>query len=77
MTKIGITGSLASGKTTVIQFFKQKKYKCFSADQEVKKLYKNKIFLKKITKIFKLQPNKNIKIKLSLRYLMIKSFYQD
>ena len=49
MTKIGITGSLASGKTTVIQFFKQKKYKCFSADQEVKKLYKNKIFLKKIS----------------------------
>ena len=74
MIKIGITGSLASGKTTASKIISSGRGPLFSADQEVKKLYKNKIFLKKITKIFKLQPNKNIKNKIKLMIFNDKKF---
>ena len=43
MKKIGITGSLASGKTTASKILARKKFPLFSADNEVKKLYKKKI----------------------------------
>ena len=42
MLKIGITGSLASGKTTVTRLFTKKKSQIFSADTVVKNLYKKK-----------------------------------
>ena len=41
MIKIGITGSLASGKTTASQILSYGRGPLFSADQVVKKLYKN------------------------------------
>ena len=40
--KIGITGSLASGKSTVTKLLAKEKFPTFNADLEVKNLYKNK-----------------------------------
>ena len=48
MIKIGITGSIASGKTTASKILSHKKGPLFNADKEVKKFYKilsEKIFL--------------------------------
>ena len=44
MIKIGITGSLASGKTTASKILSANKGPLFVADLEVKKLYKKKSF---------------------------------
>ena len=44
MIKIGITGSLASGKTTASKILSLKKGPLFSADKAVKELYQNKKF---------------------------------
>ena len=44
MIKIGITGSLASGKTTASKIISSGRGPLFSADQEVKKLYSKKKF---------------------------------
>ena len=44
MIKIGITGSLASGKTTASKIISSGRGPLFSADQEVKKLYSRKSF---------------------------------
>ena len=41
MIKIGITGSIASGKTTASKILSQKSGPLFSADKEVNKNYKN------------------------------------
>ena len=48
--KIGITGSLASGKTTASRILSQKKWPLFSADIFVNKLYTKKKFKTKSTK---------------------------
>ena len=40
MIKIGITGSIASGKSTVAKFLSENKYPIFNADNEVKNIYK-------------------------------------
>ena len=61
MIKIGITGSIASGKTTVAKILSKKKYPLFSADKIVKKLYKKKTFLKKLKKIIQIEKNKYFK----------------
>lgn len=61
MKKIGITGSLASGKTTASIILSKKKGPLFSADDVVSKLYKNNNFKKKIAKQFKVTNFKNIK----------------
>ena len=42
MKIIGITGSIASGKTTVAHLMAKKKYPLFSADIVVSNLYKKK-----------------------------------
>ena len=53
MIKIGITGSLASGKTTVARMFSRGKYPIFNADTEVAILYKkDKKIFKKLKKLF-------------------------
>ena len=39
MIKIGVTGSLASGKTTAAQMFSRGKYPLFNADKVVRKVY--------------------------------------
>ncbi len=62
MIKIGITGSLAAGKTTVTRLFTKKRNQIFSADAVVKQLYKKNFFLKKLKKKFNFKANNNLKI---------------
>ena len=61
MTKIAITGSIASGKTTASKFLSNKRGPLFSADQAVKKLYSNKKFKKMIMRKFSLKKEHNFK----------------
>ncbi len=63
MKKIGITGSVSSGKSTATKILAQKSYPIFSADMEVKKLYEDKKFIKILSNKFKLQKTVNIKKK--------------
>ena len=64
MIKIGITGSLASGKSTVARLISRNKYPIFSADNAVKTLYKKRIFTKKIQKQFHFKNTRNLKNKI-------------
>ena len=53
MTKIiGITGLIASGKSTLTKYLLEKGYKVFDADKEVKDLYYEENFLNKLKIIF-------------------------
>tara|TARA_B100001093_G_C26571222_1_gene903040 strand:- start:207 stop:770 length:564 start_codon:yes stop_codon:yes gene_type:complete len=61
MIKIGITGSLASGKSSVAKILKQRRYPLFDADKVVKSLYSKKNFIKKIRNEFKIPASKNYK----------------
>ena len=61
MIKIGITGSIASGKSTFAKFLSQRKYPIFDADRSVASIYRDKYFLKKIFKSFNLENKRNIK----------------
>ena len=61
MIKIGITGSLASGKTTASKILSRKWGPLFSADATVKELYKNTSFKNKISNKFKIKNNHQIK----------------
>ena len=71
MTKFGITGSLASGKTTASQIVSKKSNLLFSADKVVKKLYKKKYFKKIIATKLKISINSNFKSSIK------KKLYQD
>ena len=64
MIKIGITGSVASGKSTVARLISQNKYPIFNADNAVKTLYKKRIFTKKIQKQFHFKNTRNLKNKI-------------
>ena len=64
MIKIGITGSLASGKSTGAKLMSRKKYAIFSADNTVKNLYKKKIFISKVKKKFNFKNTRNLKNKI-------------
>ena len=61
MKIIGITGSIASGKTSVARCMAGKKYPLFSADKTVSKLYKKNSFIKVLVKKFKVSKKKKIK----------------
>ena len=61
MIKIGITGSLASGKTTASQILSHRRGPLFSADKVVKKLYKNKNFKNLLSKKFNIKNDNFIK----------------
>ena len=61
MIKIGITGSLASGKTTASRILSSRRGPLFSADKVVKELYQNKNFKSLISKRFKIKNNNEIK----------------
>ena len=61
MTKIGITGSLSSGKSTVAKLMSKGRYPVFNADRTVANLYKKRDFIKKIKKKFDIKNSKNIK----------------
>jgi dephospho-CoA kinase len=56
MVRVGILGSVGSGKTYVANIFREIGFNIFSADNEVANIYKNnKIINKKISKFFKLR----------------------
>ena len=61
MIKIGITGSLASGKTTASRILSSRRGPLFSADKVVKELYQNKNFKSLIRKTFNIKNNNQIK----------------
>ena len=61
MKKIGITGSLASGKSTASNFLSINRGPLFIADKVVEKLYSTNLFKKKISKKFNIKNFKNIK----------------
>ena len=61
MKIIGITGSIASGKTTTAQLMAGKKYPLFNADRIVSSLYKKKKFIGTLIKAFKLKKKEKIK----------------
>ena len=69
MIKIGITGSLSSGKTTASQIISKNKGLLFSADNVVKKLYLKKNFKLFISKKLGIKPA--LKIKENLRKKII------
>ena len=71
MIKIGITGSLASGKTTASKILSSSRGPLFSADKAVKDLYKNKHFKSLVSKKFKVKNNS--KLKKSLKNLILKN----
>ena len=52
MIKIGITGSLASGKTTASKILSHRRGPLFSADKIVNNLYKKNSFIKLLMKNF-------------------------
>ena len=66
MTKIGITGSIASGKSTFAKIMSGQKYPLFSADVVVSKLYKEQSFIKTIIRQYKLQNKSKIKEQIKL-----------
>jgi len=70
MNKIGITGSLASGKTTASKILSFGRGPLFSADKVVKELYKNKHFKSLISRKFKIK--NNTQLKKSLKKLILK-----
>ena len=70
MIKIGITGSLASGKTTASKILSSRRGPLFSADKAVKDLYKNKHFKSLVSKKFKVKNNSQLKK--SLKNLILK-----
>ena len=61
MIKIGITGSISSGKTTASKFVSSKRGALFSADKVVKKLYKEKKFRQIVEKKLKISSKLNLK----------------
>lgn len=73
MNRIGITGSLASGKSTATKILRTKG-PVFSADSIVKKLYSHKKFIKHISKKLKIKSSSNLKSLIKQEILNDKSF---
>ena len=71
MIKIGITGSLASGKTTASKILSFRRGPLFSADKIVKEFYRNKHFKSLVSKRFKLKNNSQLKK--SLKNMILKN----
>ena len=76
MIRFGITGSLASGKSTAGRILSHCKGPLFSADVVVRKLYKKKTFKKNISKIFNIKNYSNIKSILKKKILKDKSNFK-
>ena len=68
MKKIGITGSLASGKTTASKILSMRKGPLFSADDVVKKLYTKAYFRKILSKKFKIKDDQKFKNSLRKKF---------
>ena len=77
MIKIGITGSLASGKSTVAKMISSGKYPLYNADTAVKKIYQTNVFQTKVFKKFKLKNKKNIKNKIKKIISSDKKYLKD
>ncbi len=75
MKRIGITGSLASGKSTAIKIL-GKKGPVFSADNIVKKLYSQKKFRKHISNNLKIENSSNLKRLIKKKILKDKYFFK-
>ena len=75
MKRIGITGSLASGKSSATKFLR-KKGPVFSADNVVNKLYAQSQFKRYITKKFKIRDVSNIKFLIKKEILKDKKFFK-
>ena len=73
MKKIGITGTLSSGKTTASKILSSRKGPLFIADAEVKKLYGKRSFINLIIKKLKIKKKTNIKN--SLKKKILKNIY--
>ena len=71
MIKIGITGSLSSGKTTASKILSFRRGPLFSADKAVKELYRNKNFNALIRRRFQIK-NKN-QVKKYLKKLILEN----
>ena len=69
MIKIGITGSISSGKTTASKILSYKRGPLFNADKEVKKFYKNNNFKKLLIKEFNIKKKTNLKDSLKKKIL--------
>ena len=69
MIKIGITGSIASGKTTASKLLSYNRGPLFSADTVVKKLYKNNNFKGLLKRKFNIEKNSNLKNSLKRKIL--------
>ena len=69
MIKIGITGSISSGKTTATKIISLKRGPIFSADRVVQKLLEKNSIKKLVAN--KLRFSVNLKFKNSLRNLII------
>lgn len=73
--RVGITGSLSSGKSSVAKILSQNKKLLFSADEAVKDLYLNKNFRNKVKKKFNIKKRnikKEIKFKLLKKEISLK-----
>ena len=66
MIVIGITGSIASGKSSVARLIAKKKYPLFNADNVVTNLYNNSSFTNLLVKKFKLSNKKSVKKQIKL-----------
>ena len=69
MIKIGITGSLASGKSTASKFLSYKRGPLFSADKAVRDIYNNSQFISLISKKFNIINNAQLKKSLKKKIL--------
>ena len=69
MIKIGITGSISSGKTTVIKLISHRRGPVFSADKCVKKLYNDKKVKAIIARKISLQSTSNFKSEIKKKIL--------
>ncbi len=69
MIKVGITGSLASGKTTASKILSSKRGPLFSADLAVKELYNKSSFKSLLSKKFGIKKNQ---IKKTVKNLILK-----
>ena len=68
MKKIGITGSLASGKTTASKILSNGKGPLFSADEVVRDLYSQNIFKKKYPAYSTFPPTQILKENCIIKY---------
>ena len=77
MKRIGITGSLASGKSTASKILSLGQGPLFSADVVVKKLYTKTSFKKILIKKFQINKNLNIKKEITKRILFKKTYIKE